>query len=183
MPELGAGVAGGELPVDLALVGVGGVGPGFEFCVEDVDVGDATPAAVLGGVVDLQSAGEGEGLLGWERLVERGDVVGVEVVHHRGDLVGVGLVDGQQVVDAVGPFDAGPGRFGVGAAPAASLCDSSNASSTQARVIMRAGCVPDETTLVSFARSAAFKRTVNSFGRGTTSTPSGQVSTRGADHK
>ncbi len=42
MPEFDTGVAGGELPVDLALVGVGGVGPGFEFCVEDVDVGDAS---------------------------------------------------------------------------------------------------------------------------------------------
>jgi len=80
MLEFDAGVAGGELPVDLALVSVGGVGPGFEFCVEDVDVGDAsaevlpgqagqfdlgdaTPTAVLGGVVDLQSAGQGEGLL------------------------------------------------------------------------------------------------------------------------
>jgi hypothetical protein len=31
MPEFDAGGAGGELPVELALVGVGGVGPGFEF--------------------------------------------------------------------------------------------------------------------------------------------------------
>lgn len=73
----------------------------------------------FGGVVDLQSAGQGEGLLGRERLVERGDAVGVEVVHHQDDLVRVGVVDGQQVVDAVGPVDAGPGRFGVGAAPSA----------------------------------------------------------------
>ena len=103
MPEFDAGVAGGELPGEAG----------------QLDLGDATLAAVLGGVVDLQSAGEGEGLLGRERLVERGDVVGVEVVHHRGDLVRVGVVDGQQVVDAVGPVDAGPGRFGVGAAPSA----------------------------------------------------------------
>ncbi len=48
MPEFDAGVAGGELPVDLAFVGVGGVGPRFEFCVEDVDVGDA-PAQALPG--------------------------------------------------------------------------------------------------------------------------------------
>ena len=64
------------------------MGPGFEFCVEGVDVGDAPsqalpgtagqfdlsdvePASVLGGVVDLQSAGESEGLLWRERLVER----------------------------------------------------------------------------------------------------------------
>ena len=36
-----------------------------------------------------------------------------------GDLVRVGVVDGQQVVDAVGRVDVGPGRFGVGAAPSA----------------------------------------------------------------
>lgn len=70
-------------------------------------------------VVDLQPAGQGEGLLWRERLVERGDAVGVEVVHDQDDLVRVGVVDGQQVVDAVGPVDAGPGRFGVGAAPSA----------------------------------------------------------------
>jgi hypothetical protein len=35
MSELDAGVAGGELPVDLALVGVGGVAPGGELTIED----------------------------------------------------------------------------------------------------------------------------------------------------
>src|SRR5674476_1364032 len=56
------------------------------------------------------------------------------------------------------------------------------ASNTLARGIIRAGCRPDETTVVSFARSPALKVTVNSFGRGTPSTPSGRVSTRTADH-
>ena len=72
MAEFDAGVGGGELPVDLAVVGVGGVLPGGEFGVEGVDVGDAPvealsgergefdlgdvePGAVAGGVVDLQS--------------------------------------------------------------------------------------------------------------------------------
>jgi hypothetical protein len=45
-------------------------------------------------------------------------------------------------------------------------CPSSKASNTLARVIIRAGCRPDETTLVNFARSPALKETVNSFGRG-----------------
>ena len=35
---------------------------------------------------------------------------------------------------------------------------------------------------ISVARSPAFKVTVNSFGRGTPSTPSGRVSTRTAEH-
>jgi hypothetical protein len=39
--ELDPGIGGGELPLDLALVGVGGVLPGDEFGVEGVDIGDA----------------------------------------------------------------------------------------------------------------------------------------------
>jgi hypothetical protein len=79
--EFDAGVAGRESPVDLALVGVGGAGPGGEFAIEDVEVGDASaeallgqarqldlgdvePGAVLGGVVDLQPAGQRVGLFG-----------------------------------------------------------------------------------------------------------------------
>ena len=46
MAEFDAGVGGGELPVDLALLGVGGLLPGCEFGVEAVDVGDA-PAEAL----------------------------------------------------------------------------------------------------------------------------------------
>ena len=58
MPEFDAGVAGGELPVDLALFDVGGVGPGLEFCVEDVDVSDAPSEALPGeaGQLDLGDA-------------------------------------------------------------------------------------------------------------------------------
>ena len=54
-----------------------------------------------------------------ERLVERGDRVGVEVVHDQHDLVRVGVLDAQQMVDAVGPVDSGAGGLGVGAAPTA----------------------------------------------------------------
>jgi hypothetical protein len=46
--EFDAGVGGGELPVDLALLGVGGQLPGGEFGVEGVDVGD-TPVEALSG--------------------------------------------------------------------------------------------------------------------------------------
>jgi hypothetical protein len=46
--ELDAGVGGGELPVDLSLVGVGGVLPSGEFGVEGVDVGDAPVEALAG---------------------------------------------------------------------------------------------------------------------------------------
>ena len=48
MPELDPGVAGGESPVDLALVGVGGLGPRGEFGVQDIKVTDA-PAKALAG--------------------------------------------------------------------------------------------------------------------------------------
>jgi hypothetical protein len=50
--------------------------------------------------------------------VKRGDHVSVEVVHDQGDLGGVRVVDGEQMLDAVGPVDAGSGGFGVGAPPA-----------------------------------------------------------------
>ena len=53
--EPDAGVGGGELPLDLALVGVGGVLPGGEFGVEGVEVGDAPVEALAGqgGQLDL----------------------------------------------------------------------------------------------------------------------------------
>jgi hypothetical protein len=53
--EFDAGVGGGELPLDLALVGVGGVLPGGEFGVEGVEVGDAAIEALAGqgGELDL----------------------------------------------------------------------------------------------------------------------------------
>ena len=46
MAEFRAGVGGGELPVDLALVGVGLVLPGGEFGVECVEVTDAAVEAL-----------------------------------------------------------------------------------------------------------------------------------------
>jgi hypothetical protein len=105
--KLDACVVGGELPADLALVGVGGVLSGGEFGVEGVefvdaavealpgqcgqfDLGDVEPGPVFGCVVDLQTLGQREGLFGWEGFVERGDVVGVEVVHHQRHGLGVG---------------------------------------------------------------------------------------------
>jgi len=45
------------------------------------------------------------------------DRVGVEVVHDQDDLVRVGVVEGEKLLDAVGPVDAGPGGLGVGATP------------------------------------------------------------------
>ena len=46
--EFDAGVVGGELPVDLTLGGVGGVLPGVEFGVEDVEVLKTTVQALAG---------------------------------------------------------------------------------------------------------------------------------------
>ena len=48
MAEFGACVVGGEVPVNLALVGVGGLLPGGEFGVEDVEVVDAAVEALAG---------------------------------------------------------------------------------------------------------------------------------------
>jgi hypothetical protein len=48
MSKFDAGVAGGEPPVHLAFVGVGGAGPGGEFGVEKGKVGDAPAEALLG---------------------------------------------------------------------------------------------------------------------------------------
>ena len=46
MAELHAGVFGGELPIDLTLVGVGGGLPGGEFAVEDFEVADTAIQAL-----------------------------------------------------------------------------------------------------------------------------------------
>ena len=59
---------------------------------------------------------------------------------------------------------------------------SSSANNTRARAIIRAGCVPLDTTRVSFARSPAANQTMCSFGRGI-ATPSSPVSTRTANHQ
>ena len=89
MAELDAGVAGGELPVNLSLVGIDRVLPGGEFAVEDVevgdppvqalpgqggefDLGDVEPGAVFRGVVDLQPGREAVRLGRLERLVQGG---------------------------------------------------------------------------------------------------------------
>lgn len=46
--ESGAGVAGGEVPADLPLAGVGGVLPGREFGVEYVEGPDAAVKTLSG---------------------------------------------------------------------------------------------------------------------------------------
>ena len=46
--EFDPGVVGGELPVDLALVGVGGVLPGCEFGVEEFEFTEAAVQALAG---------------------------------------------------------------------------------------------------------------------------------------
>ena len=84
--ELDAGVVGGEVPVDLPLVGVGVVLPGGEFSVQGVefadpavealpsqdgqfDLGDVEPGPVFGCVVDLQALGQRERLGGFKGLI------------------------------------------------------------------------------------------------------------------
>ncbi len=59
----------------------------------ELDLGDVEPGAVFGGVVDLEALGQRERLLGFERLIQRSEGVGVQVVHDQHDLLGVGVVD------------------------------------------------------------------------------------------
>lgn len=128
--ESGAGVVGGEVPVDLTLGGVRGLLSGGEFDVEhgevvdtavealagecgQFDLGDGEPGAVFGGVVDLQALGQCE-RGGWvEGFVEGRDGVGVEVVHHQHDLLGFGVVDVEEPLDLPSPVDLGPAGLGV----------------------------------------------------------------------
>jgi hypothetical protein len=65
--EFDAGVAGGEPPLDLAFVGVGGGGPGGELGVEDIEFGDAPAEALLGqaGQFDLGDVEPGAVLGVW----------------------------------------------------------------------------------------------------------------------
>jgi hypothetical protein len=61
------------------------------------------PAAVLGGVVQLQPIGQPPGLGRWERRIQRRRGVGVEVVLDQPDLLGVGVVDLDQVLAGSAP--------------------------------------------------------------------------------
>src|SRR5262245_50927589 len=82
-----ASILGGEAPVDAASRGVAPLLPGGYFGVEgglvreapvealaaedaQFDLGDVEPAAVLGGVVDLQPLRQPLRLGGWEGLVQ-----------------------------------------------------------------------------------------------------------------
>jgi len=46
--EFDPGVVGGELPVDLALIGIGSCLPGSELGVEDVEIADPAIEALAG---------------------------------------------------------------------------------------------------------------------------------------
>src|SRR4051794_21200225 len=86
--ELDAGVLGGELPVGPGGGGVAPVLPSLDVALQrrpiahpvgqvaaegtQLDLCHVQPGAVLGRVVDLEPLGEALGLLGRERLVERG---------------------------------------------------------------------------------------------------------------
>ncbi len=87
MAEFDAGAVGGELPIDLTLLGVGRVLPSGELGVQDVevidasvealpgqrgelDLGDVEPGPVFGGVMDLEPLGQRERLGGLESLVK-----------------------------------------------------------------------------------------------------------------
>src|SRR5688572_17462697 len=69
--------------------------------------GHVQPAAVLGGVVQLELGGQALGLGRWEGLVQGGRGVGVEVVLNQDDPLGVRIVDVDQLLDALGPVEAG----------------------------------------------------------------------------
>jgi len=122
--EFDSCVVGRELPVDLGSGPVSGCLPGGDFGAQDVDgvdaavevlsddyaeldLGDVQPAAVLGGIDELEAIPQSLGA-GWlEVLVESAGAVGVEVVHHQRDARGIGIVLGD-VVQEVRPVGLGP---------------------------------------------------------------------------
>lgn len=55
------------------------------------DLGDVEPAAVLGGVVDLESFDQASSLGRGERFVEARQIMDIEVVHHQNDGRGVSV--------------------------------------------------------------------------------------------
>src|SRR5919199_6142952 len=95
--ELDAGVRGRELPIGFDSGGIAPAPPSVDMALErclvahpvrqigaegaQLDFGHIQPRAVLGRVMDLETVGDALGLLGRERLVERGRGVGVELVH------------------------------------------------------------------------------------------------------
>src|SRR5215210_4774825 len=117
--ELDAGVRGGELPIGPGSGGVAPVLPGLDVALQrrpvadpvrqvaaegaQLNLGHVQPRAVLGGVVDLEPVGEALGLLGRERLVERGRGVGVELVHDQDELVCLAVAPVHQVAHEARP--------------------------------------------------------------------------------
>lgn len=106
--EFGAGVGGGELPVDAGLIGVAIGGPGAGFAVDRGGVGDASaqaltrqyaqftlgdvqPRAVLRRVHQFDPVRQPQRLGRTERRVQRRDPVRVEVVAHQRDSLGLGV--------------------------------------------------------------------------------------------
>ena len=106
--QLDAGVGGGEAPVagpprgvaaglpggDLGHAGWrrrGGGGEALAAQDAELDLGDVQPAAVLGGVVQLQLVRQAPGLRGREGLVQGRRRVGVQVVLDQHEALGVGV--------------------------------------------------------------------------------------------
>src|SRR3954454_15310583 len=106
--ELDAGVLGSELPIGPCGGGVAAVLPGLDVALQrrpithpvwqvaaegaQLDLGHVQPGSVLGRVVDLEPVSEALGLLGRERLVERGRRVDIELVHDQDELVRLAVV-------------------------------------------------------------------------------------------
>src|SRR4051812_12131998 len=82
---------GSHFPSDFVLV----VYPSIEaLAVHDADLclGHVDPTTVLGRVMPLDLVQNPAGVLGWERFVEAGPVMGVEVILHQADLPGLGVM-------------------------------------------------------------------------------------------
>jgi transposase-like protein len=105
--ELDAGILGREAPVDPTTGAVAGRLPRRDLPLQrrpvaqapvqalpgqhgQLDLGHVQPAAVPGGVVQLQPVGQPPGLGRWERRIQRRRRVGVEVVLDQHDPLGIG---------------------------------------------------------------------------------------------
>src|SRR5512132_1005746 len=158
--ELDAGVGRGEAPVDLTAGTVAGGLPCGDFASQggpvgqppvqallgehaQLDLGHVQPAPMLGGGVEFELVGQPLGLGGSERLVQRGGCVGVEVVLDQHDPLGVRVVDVDEVLDAVGPVDAGAPVADAHVPPAGQrLADQEQVAGAVALVLVVGPCRP-----------------------------------------
>src|SRR3989442_1328050 len=120
MTQFDASLFRSETPHYPTTLGIAGGTPSCEFGVERGHIWDAAvqalltqhaqfnlchiqPAAVAGGVMELQAPGQTVSLLGRKSFIERGQMMSVEIVTHQFDLTGVRILLLQELANLLGP--------------------------------------------------------------------------------